>query len=231
MDNTALLASIVVGLLTGFLSSAFVAKLFTRRAEQRERRMVILQKAHDVARDCQSLLDVTDRILHDLGCRKYAAHQLARDVAGLTGEEKRRAVNRETMRIHLQEDSRGIVDNLGIALAGHLTAVPRDGPPNNLFGAAKEAVTAASTLSAELTGILPFHRYYTNVEFEAEHKAFVDFVETMEQHETAWYQTLKSARDAARSSLLTLIETSAAYSVEEPKSSLFTMLSRFTESR
>lgn len=205
--------TIAVGLLTGLVTSALVAWLFTWRAERRERQMSILRKAYDVARDCQTLLEMTDRSLYDLACRKYAAHQLAKQTANLTGEEKRRTVNNETMRIHLQEVPRGIVDNLAIAFHSYLTVVPDDDRPNNLFSAAKEAGSAAFALLEELKHIDPFKFYFAQVEFRAEQETFVDFIEKMEQDETASYETLTSARDAARRSLSTLIEAIAVYPV------------------
>jgi hypothetical protein len=231
MDVTTFVPSIFVGLLTGFLTSALVALWFTRRAERRERRMLILQKAHDVARDCQSLLEVTARILYDLACRKYTAHQLAKNTATLTGEEKRRTVNRETMRIHLQEAPKGVLDNLAIALHSHLTAVPHDDGHANLFAAAQKAAAAASVLAGELNQILSFQSYFDQVQFQAEQETFVDFVEKMEQDETASYEPIISARDAARGSLLRLVQTIAAYSVEEPKCSVSQILSWFREAR
>lgn len=231
VDRTAFVANILVGLLTGLLSSAYVAWRFTRRAERRERRMLLLQKAHDVARDSHSLLEVTARITYDLACRKYRAHQLAQNTATLVGEEKRRTVNRETMRIHLQEVPRGVLDSLAITLHGHLTALPHDDGRANLSAATQKAAAEASVLSDQLKQILPFKAYFDGVQSQAEKDTFVDFVEKMEQDETVSYKPVESARDAARASLIALLGTIVRYSVEEPASSISRVLSWFRGAR
>ena len=204
---TLLIQAIIIGLLTGLVTGLITNYWVTRHFRAIDQRIFVMGVARDLAQECHTLLDLTNRLIEQIALRKYRAYEIIQVLSNFSGEEKRRTRNKMAMDVGLGEVHKATLERLCLSI--HTKQLEKRLQPTRgiLLDVVKrmnDAVGAAEVLWSAFSSIIDFHTYINNVEHMHD-MTFEDFIKRLEEEEYEAYKQIPTGRDKLNRALLDLV--------------------------